>query len=996
MGRFAAVLMAGVTVVAVYPRPPKRFAPAWAGVMAAVAFPLLLAWMRAGAAPEALAQGDSLWILYQGTAFVLLTVFTGTVMELTPTLWERRSLSFLAVGLAVLLGVGSAIRVWVVGGAPAWWPLLWGLPVGLGAASAGAWPGWQRPVASWILAGLLAGTAAVPTAWAHRFDARRQVAAAYMDRLTAPDDPDLERALFRLGQASDSLARRGESGVDLLYGAWRASGLADLGAPAWLTLWSSAGIPEEELRVGVAERPVVAYEVQEDPGPTGGIRILRYDGDDARYVLRVSLAGGKILTAAAPPFVDPSARSPLSPLLAGGATVEPHPITLIPVEEPDPDLTSLRWSRTATGWQAELPLSFPNALYHAHYAVPLPGILLATARASLLLVLDFAVFLLFRAAGRGFLREALPRHLRWEEWVISFRARVTLALFGFFVLANAIFGTLAYRTIAGASHRAALLLAERVVEDASGWYFEVSGRMQALARRVGVELLEYREGELRDGSLEELVELGLYDGWLPMSVDRLLEDREDVRDFTETSLGSLDLVTAFRRLPDGDIVAAQVPIQAGASAIRAADVAELLAFAVLVGAALSLGLALLVGRALTRPIHALQVASERVGAGNLALKLPAERADEFGAVFRAFNRMVGRLRRTRRQLVRTTRRTQAIMEEAAVGMMALDAGGRVILVNPRAEGLLELEVPLGEPLPSSGALGDDLTVWLARVMSEGRDEADVDLHAGQRRFRIRARRLGTSAGQGGAVVALEDVTDELRTERVLAWGEMARQVAHEVKNPLTPIKLSVQHIQRAWEDGRPDFGPILTRNADAMLREIDRLAEIAQSFSRFGAPEGYGEAALTSVDVAGVVEEVLALYRASEGPVTFTGSVAPALGPVRARVPEMKEVLVNLLENARAASPRGARVEVEASPASDGGVMLAVVDHGSGIPETFMPRVFEPHFSTRSTGTGLGLAIVRRLAESWGGDVQLASTEGEGTSVTVRLRPWKAKPDSPG
>ncbi|HKJ02232.1 MAG TPA: HAMP domain-containing protein, partial [Longimicrobiales bacterium] len=897
LGRFAAVLVAGVTVVAVFPRPPKRFAPAWAGVLAAVAFPLLLAWMRAGAAPEALAQGEALWILYQGTVFILLTVFTGTVMELTPTLWERRTLSFLAVGLAVGLGVGCAVWVWARGGVPSWWPVLWGFPVALAAASAGAWPGWQRPVASWILAGILAATAAIPTAWAHRFEARREVGAAYMARLAAPDDPDLERALFRLGQASDSLAQAGESGVDLLYGAWRVSGLSDLGAPAWLTLWSSAGIPEEELRVGVAERPVVAYEVQEDPGPTGGIRILRYDRDDARYVLRVSLAGGKILTAAAPPFVDPNARSPLSPLLAGGTTLEPHPITLIPVADPDPDLTTLRWSRTAAGWQAELPLSFPNARYHAHYAVPLPGILLATARASLLLILNFAVFLLFRAAGRGFLREALPRRLRWEDWVISFRARVTLALFGFFVLANAIFGTLAYRTIAGASHRAALLLAERVVEDASGWYFEVSGRMQALARRVGVELLEYREGELRDGSLEELVELGLYDGWVPMPVDRLLEGREDVRDFSETTLGTLETVTAYRRLPDGDILAAQVPIQAGASAIRAADVAELLAFAVLVGAALSLGLALLVGRALTRPIQALQVASERVGAGNLALTLPAQRADEFGAVFRAFNRMVGRLRRTRRQLVRTTRRTRAIMEEAAVGMMALDPGGRVILVNPRAEGLLEQEVPLGEPLPSSGALGDELTLWLSRFMAEGRDEADVELHAGQRRFRIRARRLASSAGKGGAVVALEDVTDELRTERVLAWGEMARQVAHEVKNPLTPIKLSVQHVQRAWEDRRPDFGSILTRNADAMLREIDRLAEIAQSFSRFGAPAGYEDDALAAVDVAAVVEEVLALYRASEGPVTFVGSVAEGLAPVRARVPEMKEVLVNLLEN---------------------------------------------------------------------------------------------------
>jgi signal transduction histidine kinase len=174
------------------------------------------------------------------------------------------------------------------------------------------------------------------------------------------------------------------------------------------------------------------------------------------------------------------------------------------------------------------------------------------------------------------------------------------------------------------------------------------------------------------------------------------------------------------------------------------------------------------------------------------------------------------------------------------------------------------------------------------------------------------------------------------------------------------------------------------------------LAEIAQSFSRFGAPEGYGEAALTDVDVARVVDEVMTLYRASDGPVGFSADVVPGLQPVRSRVPEMKEVLVNLLENARAASAPGSSVEVEATASEDGGVVLAIQDHGTGIPAAFMPRVFEPHFSTRSTGTGLGLAIVRRLVESWGGDVHLASAEGQGTRVTVHLRPWRAGPETVG
>jgi two-component system nitrogen regulation sensor histidine kinase NtrY len=148
---------------------------------------------------------------------------------------------------------------------------------------------------------------------------------------------------------------------------------------------------------------------------------------------------------------------------------------------------------------------------------------------------------------------------------------------------------------------------------------------------------------------------------------------------------------------------------------------------------------------------------------------------------------------------------------------------------------------------------------------------------------------------------MDDVTDELRAERVLAWGEMAQQVAHEVKNPLTPIKLSIQHIRRAWDDQHPEFGDVLIKNADAMLSEIDRLAGIAQSFSRFGAPGGDQIAPLEGVSVADVVSEVMALYGGSAARVRFEQDVERDLPLVVARPAELKEVLVNLLENARMA-----------------------------------------------------------------------------------------------
>src|SRR5690606_34663147 len=449
------------------------------------------------------------------------------------------------------------------------------------------------------------------------------------------------------------------------------------------------------------------------------------------------------------------------------------PMAFIPLLPGDPrDEEALHWVRDGNSWRAEVGLQFANdRAYHAHYTVALPGPLQAVARATLLQVLDFTAVALFWLLGRTLLREVVRPRPRLKGTAISFRARVTWALFGFFALANALFGTVAYRTVAQASHRSAQVIAERVVDDAAGWYRALGRGIERLSRQVGADLLEYREGALVEGSVPELVELGLYEGWTPYPVYQAIDGLEGLKRFTETRIGRWEYVTAFRRLPDGATLAAQVPLQAGTAAIQSTDLIELLTFVILLGGALSLGLAMLASRALTRPIQALQIASERVGSGNLDLRLPDDRADEFGSVFRAFNRMVRRVRRARRQLVRTSRRTQLIMDEAAVGMMAVDPAGRITLVNPRARELLGTAVTVGEPLGSDGLFGGELASWLQDYLRQNVERADLELMDEDRRLRVRARRLGEGQARKGAVVALDDVTDELRAERVLAWGE---------------------------------------------------------------------------------------------------------------------------------------------------------------------------------------------------------------------------------
>lgn len=206
-----------------------------------------------------------------------------------------------------------------------------------------------------------------------------------------------------------------------------------------------------------------------------------------------------------------------------------------------------------------------------------------------------------------------------------------------------------------------------------------------------------------------------------------------------------------------------------------------------------------------------------------------------------------------------------------------------------------------------------------------------------------------------------------------------------MRNPLTPISLSVDHLRRAWNDRRPDFGRILETNVEVVLKEIDRLAAIARSFLRLASPGAGSEEPVASVEAGAVVQEVLDLYR---GGGELRISVEGKLPRVMCRADELKEVLLNLIENSRAAMPDGGTIRIAAEDGDGAGshATILVEDEGTGIPPALLPRIFEPKFSTRSTGTGLGLPIVRRLVESWGGSVEVTSDMGKGTRVRLRLR----------
>ena len=289
--------------------------------------------------------------------------------------------------------------------------------------------------------------------------------------------------------------------------------------------------------------------------------VRRLASGDANYVLQAPLREGRVLTGVLPARRELPNASPYGPVFGGLTASSESPLTLVPLLEGDlaSQTDDVVWVRTTDGWEARQSFAFEGGGFDAQYVVDLPVPLLMTARGTLLILGDVAIILILWTLGQFVLVGRRPAVKAWNNPFTSFRARVTWALFGFFVLSAALFGRLAYRTLSQATERTAAAIAARIAADAAAFYYEAGRSMTLLSSRVGADLLEYRAGELRGGSVDDLVEMGLYDGWIPYEVNQQLEGREKLLDTALGRLGQRRYLMAFRRLPDGFVVAGARP-----------------------------------------------------------------------------------------------------------------------------------------------------------------------------------------------------------------------------------------------------------------------------------------------------------------------------------------------------------------------------------------------------------------------------------------------------
>ena len=406
---------------------------------------------------------------------------------------------------------------------------------------------------------------------------------------------------------------------------------------------------------------------------------------------------------------------------------------------------------------------------------------------------------------------------------------------------------------------------------------------------------------------------------------------------------------------------------------------------------------------ITRPVTALAAAAREIGAGHLDQRVETESNDEFGALVEAFNTMAGELGSSRRKVERSTHELQqkhvevenrrryieTILERITTGIVSVDAAGKVTTINSAASRLLTLDRGVvGQParrvfdradLQPLGALltGGSKAESAVQEIPILRDSQELQLAV------VTTTLVGDGGEPGGLLLVLDDVTPLIRAQKVAAWREVARRLAHEIKNPLTPIQLSAERMQRHFA-GRPAADrELVDECAATIVGEVESLKGLVDEFSQFARMPS---PRTVPTDLSALITDTLALYDGIFSDVTITPRFGAGLPLVRLDVEQIRRVIINLVDNAIEATERKGDIVVEtALDDTHQVVRIVVADNGPGIPASEREKLFLPYYSTKRRGSGLGLAIVRRIIAEHGGSIEVGDNTPHGTRFTIEL-----------
>jgi nitrogen fixation/metabolism regulation signal transduction histidine kinase len=335
-----------------------------------------------------------------------------------------------------------------------------------------------------------------------------------------------------------------------------------------------------------------------------------------------------------------------------------------------------------------------------------------------------------------------------------------------------------------------------------------------------------------------------------------------------------------------------------------------------------------------------------------------------------------------------------ILARLSTGVLVVDELLGVRIVNEAASSILggDLAAAAGRPLPEVAAGNERLTYFIAAVaerLREHRSEWREQIALPPDRvIACACTPLAEEAGETGYVIVFDDITLLLQAQRDAAWGEVARRLAHEIKNPLTPIQLAAERLQRRLAGKLPpEDGELLERSTNTIVHQVEALKQMVNAFSEYARTP---ELTLTDFDLNALVTEVAELYRGQDPAIEIRVAADPALTRIHADRGRLRQVLNNLITNGIEAvgEPSGGWVEVSttlAAGTSAAQVIIAVSDNGHGFQKEMLARVFDPYVTSKQKGTGLGLAIVKRIIEEHGGRIEADNRSEGGAQVRVIL-----------
>ena len=422
--------------------------------------------------------------------------------------------------------------------------------------------------------------------------------------------------------------------------------------------------------------------------------------------------------------------------------------------------------------------------------------------------------------------------------------------------------------------------------------------------------------------------------------------------------------------------------------------------------------ALFLSKLVTVPIQSLAEATREVSRGNFAHRVEVQATDELGTLVGSFNDMTSQLGESRRQIDEFTRNLEVALEELErrrqlletvlenipTAVLSTDPEGTILRSNSAVPRMF------GERTPDSGArhiedlLGEETTRDVRQLMRKalrmGTASKELEIALPGRppwRAAVTVSALGPRRANPGYVLVFDDLTELLRAQKAAAWQEVAQRIAHEIKNPLTPIQLSVQRLSRRVEqsaDAGEELPRLVGECAALIEREVAALKSLVDEFSefaRFPAPKP------VSADLNRIVQEALDVFNGRVEGIAIRTELAPALPPIKADPELLRRVFVNLIDNAAEALegvPRGGLKQITVGTRLDSvgeTFEIVVADTGHGIPVSDKDKLFLPHFSTRSRGTGLGLAIVSRIVTDHGGTIRAEDNLPTGARFIIRL-----------